>query len=174
MSPFEKITSDASGHWGCGAFTGTGKWFQYQWPGEWDTVHITVKELLPIVVAVAVWGHRWQGRTVRCLCDNAAVIAIIRSGSSKDPSAMHLLRCLFFFTARYQVVLVASHISGKRNEAGDRLSRDSLSFFFKLVPDAKKRPSVPPQELLDSLVVRKPDWTSPTWSVVLRHIFTRD
>ena len=137
-------------------------------------VHITVKELLPIVVAVTVWGHQWQGRTVRCLCDNAAIVTIIRSGSSKDPSAMHLLRCLFFFTTRYQVVLASAHIPGKCNEAADRLSRDSLSSFFQLVPDAKKRPSVLPQELLDALVIRKPDWTSLTWSVMLRHIVTRD
>ena len=128
VSPFKTITSNASGRWGCGAFTGTGDWFQYQWPGEWDTVHITVKELLPIVVAVAVWGHQRQGRTIHCLCDNAAVVAIIRSGSSKDRSAMHLLQCLFFFTARYQVVLASAHIPGKRNEAADRLSRDSLFF----------------------------------------------
>ena len=100
-----------------GAFTECGEWFQYRWPAEWESVHITVRELLPIVVSVAVWGHSWRGCTVRCRCDNAAVVAIIRSGSSRDPTAMHLMRCLFFITARYQIVLVPAHIPGKRNEA---------------------------------------------------------
>ena len=28
-------TSDASGHWGCGAFSSTGTWFQFRWPPAW-------------------------------------------------------------------------------------------------------------------------------------------
>ena len=41
------LTSDASDHWGCGAFTSSGNWFQFQWPPVWADVHITVKELPP-------------------------------------------------------------------------------------------------------------------------------
>ena len=84
-APAGTLTSDASGRWGCGAFAESGEWFQFCWPPEWEGVHITVKELLPIVVACAVWGHLWPGCTVRCLCDNVAVVAIIKSGTSKDP-----------------------------------------------------------------------------------------
>ena len=39
------MTSDASGSWGCGAFTSSGEWLQLQWPESWASVHITVKEL---------------------------------------------------------------------------------------------------------------------------------
>ena len=56
-TPVATITSDASGRWGCGAFTDRGEWFQFRWPAEWSSVHITAKELLPIVVACAVWGN---------------------------------------------------------------------------------------------------------------------
>ena len=63
-----------------------------------------------IVVSV-VWGHNWRGCTIRC--DNTAVVAIIQSGSSRDPTAMHLMRCLFFFTARFQIVLAPAHINFK-------------------------------------------------------------
>ena len=128
-APEATITSDASGRWGCGAFTDGGEWFQFRWPAEWEGVHITSKQLLPIVAACAVWGSLWQGCTVRCLCDNAAVVAIIRSGSSRDPCVMHLMRCLFFFVAHYQLVLSPVHIPGKQNEAADNLSRDALSLF---------------------------------------------
>ena len=62
--PGAVLTSDASSTWGCGAFTSSGEWFQLEWP---DThVHITVKELLPIVISTAVWGHKWAEKTVRC------------------------------------------------------------------------------------------------------------
>ena len=75
------FTSDASGSWGCGAFSSDGKWFQLRWPDHWRERHITVKELLPVVLSIAIWGHRWRGGAVRCRCDNAAVVAILRSGT---------------------------------------------------------------------------------------------
>ena len=53
------ITSDASGQWGCGAFSSDGEWFQLEWPDSWIGVHITIKELLPMVVAMAMWGKKW-------------------------------------------------------------------------------------------------------------------
>ena len=48
------LTSDASESWGCGAFMSDGQLFQLQLPACWDGVHITVKELLPIVLGIAV------------------------------------------------------------------------------------------------------------------------
>ena len=106
-----------------------------------------------------MWGHLWKGKTVRCLCDNAAVVAIIRSGSSKDPVAMHLMRCLFFFTAVYQLVLAPQHLPGKDNAAADHLSRDALSSFLQLVPNAHTEPTVLPGKLMQALVHQRPDWT---------------
>ena len=78
------VTSDASGSWGCGAFLDDGRWFQISWQGFWSQVHITVKELLPVVVACAVWGRTTQGNSIQIRCDNADVVAILRSGTSKD------------------------------------------------------------------------------------------
>ena len=34
------VTSDASGNWGCGAYTSTGEWFMLQWPLSWMRIHI--------------------------------------------------------------------------------------------------------------------------------------
>ena len=48
--PSSIVTSDASGNWGCGAFSGS-QWFQLAWPDCWAEVHITAKELVPIVLA---------------------------------------------------------------------------------------------------------------------------
>ena len=75
------VTLDASGHWGCGAYIGD-RWFQCQWPTDMVECHITIKDLIPVVMAAAIWGHEWVGKSVRFRCDNAAVVAILNSGSS--------------------------------------------------------------------------------------------
>ena len=33
-------------------------------------VHIAAKEMVPVVIALALWGKRWQGCTVLCQSDN--------------------------------------------------------------------------------------------------------
>ena len=168
--PQAVMTSDASGHWGCGAFSSAGDWFQCQRPQAWATVHITIKELLPVVLACAVWGQQWRGKTIRCRSDNAAVVAIINSGRSKGPLAMHLMRSLFFLTAGHSIALRAEHLPGRLNEAADALSRGNLPFFFQQVPAARQSPSRLPQELLDVLVVNQPDWTSTNWRSLFNSI----
>ena len=57
------LTSDASGAWGCGAFWHS-YWFQFQWSDSTREFHITVKELLPIVFATAVWGQHWENKNL--------------------------------------------------------------------------------------------------------------
>ena len=68
--PQVTLTSDASGGWGCGAYCGA-DWFQLQWAGPTADFHITIKELIPIVVAAALRGQQWVGTTVQARCDNA-------------------------------------------------------------------------------------------------------
>ena len=82
-SPGATIVSEVSGNWGCGAYCSQGEWFQCQWPKPWSPIQITIKELLPEIMSCALWGSTWKGMTVKCLCDNDAVVAIINSGRSK-------------------------------------------------------------------------------------------
>ena len=91
-SPDVVLTSDASGSWGCGVYWET-RWFQLQWQGLGESANygITVKELLPIVTAVAIWGRAWQGKTVVARCDNMAVVAIVNSGRSKMDKTLYLM-----------------------------------------------------------------------------------
>ena len=79
--PSHFLYSDASGSWGCGAFAGN-HWFQIQWRESWSQVHIAAKELVPIVVAIALWGHTWKGSRVCCYCDNIAVVFALNKGSA--------------------------------------------------------------------------------------------
>ena len=163
------LTSDASGSWGCGAFTSTGQWLQLQFPESWADIHITVKELLPIVLGAAVWGSKWKGLAVSCLCDNAAMVAIVNSGRSKMDRTMHLMRCLSFFLARWGVSMVCRHISGAQNGAADALSCGDVPSFQRLVPGADKAPTVIPDNLLQCLVLGTPDWTKVDWIALFGH-----
>jgi len=94
MSPSTEVVSDASGAFGCGAFSLSQGWFQIFWPQHWHPIHITAKELLPIVVAAAVWGHTWQRQRICFRTDNMAVVELLKSRTSRDSLLMHLLHCL--------------------------------------------------------------------------------
>ena len=74
-------------------------------------MHITIncKELIPIVLAAAVWGREWAGLTMQVRCDNAAVVADLNRDCSKDADVMHLLRCLAFIKAKFRFLMFASH-----------------------------------------------------------------
>ena len=60
-----KLVSDASGSWGCGAYLGN-RWFSLPWSScpAWAEVHISVQELLPLVISCAVWGVEIAGRHI--------------------------------------------------------------------------------------------------------------
>ena len=88
----------------------------------------------------------WCGASVRCRCDSAAVVAIIRC---KDELAMHLLRCLFFFVAAFDIKLWSVHVPGVCNGAADALSRDNHTSFLA---QARRQADVIPPEMLEVLV----------------------
>jgi hypothetical protein len=133
-------TSDASGKWGCRAFYDRQcHWFQ----------------LIPIVLAAAIWGREWSGLTVQAQCDNAAVVTDLNQDCSKNADVMHLLRSSAFIKAKF---IVASHIPGKDSHLADALSRDNHSYFLSNHPLASKSPSPLSQELLDGHTTPKAPW----------------
>ena len=171
--PAVSVVSDASGSWGCGAYWGA-HWFQRKWKGPSGDWPITPKELLPILLAVAVWGREWKGRLVTCHCDNMAVVSVVNSGYSKDSTVMHLLRCLFFMAAHFDTCIKAVHVPGVINVAADALSRDNHTQFLQVVPGARQHPTQIPQGLVDLLVIDQTDWTSPHWTQLFGDCLVRD
>ena len=62
-APHIFVTPDASGTWGCGVYVGE-HWFQYQWPQDMQDCHnMSIKALIPVVAAAAIWEHRWVGKS---------------------------------------------------------------------------------------------------------------
>jgi len=164
--PHHHLYSDASGGFGCGALWGT-QWFQFKWPQSYAEVTIAPKELVPIVMACMIWGSCWQGKVVHVHSDNEAVVSVLNSGYSKDEQMMHLVRCLFFILAVWDISLFACHLPGVLNVAADAISRDNLPLLFLKVPDVSRQATPLPQALVDLLVTVQPDWTSRSWS----HLF---
>lgn len=172
-TPSVCVTSDASGSWGCGAFVGS-DWFSCQWGVCWNDVHITIKELLPIILASALWGRRWSGQRVLFRCDNAAVVAIVNSGRSKNGLAMHLARALFLLGAVYKFTFRARHLPGNINKAADALSRNNVPLFLQLLPQASSSPTLIPATLHKVLIMAVPNWLSHDWRVLFSSILNMD
>lgn len=65
--------SDASSSQGYGALNDSSEWFQVKWPTSWSPHHIAAKEMVPVVIALVVWGTHWKvlrrvGHVKCCLC----------------------------------------------------------------------------------------------------------
>lgn len=163
-SPAVQVISDASGSFGCGAILGSAQWLQIPWPGSWSSVNIVVKELVPIVVAAAVWGRSWYKALVEFHSDNMAVVEIVRKRSARDPLTHHLLRCFYFYAAFYQFDYCIEHVPGVDNMLADAISRDNLPLFRSFLPQAR-RIGVP-LPVLNLLITQLPDWGSEPWTLL--------
>ena len=170
-TPSVEVISDASGSFGCGAFSISHGWFQLEWPASWQDTNIAVKELVPIVIAAALWGDKWRRSCVCFKCDNVAVVEILRSRTARDPLLMHLLRCVVFYAAVFGFQLIANHVPGVMNTAADAISRDNTDLFLSLVPQI---PQVTiPKPVLDLLVTKRPNWGSQEWTSLFVSSLTR-
>ena len=156
------IATDASGSWGCAAHWGP-RWFQLPWDGKSSALPIAVKELVPIIIAAAVWGPEWRHDTVTCRCDNQTVTAALAARSSRNTSMMHLLRCLFFIEAVFEFNLTCVHLPGVENTRADALSRNDVASFRSQVPGADQHPQPLPTQLVEALLNPELDWLSTTW-----------
>ena len=161
-NPSDHVYSDASGLFGCGAFDTRIGWFQFQWRNEWTDRSIATKELIPVVVAAALWGRSWEGRHVCFHSDNMTVVSIITKRSARDLHLLALLRCLFFLASFYKFHYSARYIPGVINTAADALSRMPITDFSPFVPQipAHEVPGV----VMDLLVHQIPDWICPAWT----------
>ena len=88
-----------------------------------NQLHINCLELLAIVIATKIWGHKIKGKQILIFCDNEASVYVINSGSTKDTFMQNCLRELCYIEAIYQFEIKAKHIVGEENRLADYLSR---------------------------------------------------
>ena len=77
------VASDASSNWEAGALC-LPSWFYFEWSQTLRASSIQVKELVPVVVAAALFGRYWKGKLVAFSVDNQAVVEIINKSHSKE------------------------------------------------------------------------------------------
>ena len=133
--PDFQVSSDAAGSLGYEAIFNT-KWFCSAWSMEQRSLSIAYKELFPIVVAAALWGSQWVSRRVEFLCDNESVVAVLKSGSSRDQHFMRLLRHLSLLAIHQAFMFTASSVRGLANPVADSLSRFQFQRFHRLSPSS--------------------------------------
>ena len=140
------VTSDALGAWGCRAWHKT-QWFQIPWDKSTQSLQIAIKEMIPIIVAVCIWGHKWSRRKVIARCDNTAVVAVLSHCYSKDYVLMQLMRCLFFIEAVNSFQIQGQHIPGSLNSLADNLPKNKSDKFYSKMPCHAPHASKLPQPL---------------------------
>lgn len=84
-------------------------------------------ELLTVVIACKLWGHRWSRLRILVYCDNQATVAVINSHKSRNSFLNDCLRELWLLAAIHDFELRAVHLEGQSNRAADLLSRWHLS-----------------------------------------------
>ena len=160
--PSHHVYSDASGNFGCGAFCDRIGWFQEQWPPSWSLIDIAPKELLPIVIAAALWGHLWTGSHVCFHSDNMAVVAVLAKRTANDPLLIQLL--CYFYSAYHGFHYTAVHIPGSLNIAADALSRGVIHDFTSFIPQITLTSTTVPSLVRDTLINKTPDWLWDNWT----------
>ena len=88
-----------------------------------QSLSIVHLEMLNALVALRIWAHYWRDTVVSIKCDNMAVVAILNSLKSKDLFLLACARNIWAITAKFNITLRVTHISGKRNVLADILSR---------------------------------------------------
>ena len=105
----------------------------------WRERSIATLELIPIVIAAALWGPQWHSQVVLFHSDNVAVVCDINRMFSSNSSLIHLLRCLSFYAAYFGFHFKAEHVPGVKNSAADALSCNNVHLFLSLVPQVLAR-----------------------------------
>jgi len=137
---------------GCGCYFG-GNWAYCPWPVQWQgqpiLSDITFLEMVPVLLAIWLWGVFLRDRKIKFHIDNLGLVEVINKQSSKSKRLMFLVRTFVLLVMKYSVVFKAVHISSKSNYIADAISRKQFHRLQQLAPEAQASPeSVPPEFLL--------------------------
>jgi len=125
-APAMQLYMDASSTLGYGAYW-QGHWFKSKWTTNQQEYSIQWKELYVIVAAAQTGGQLWSQKPILFYCYNQAVTEIWRTGTSRSPELMHLIRSLYFIAANNNFTLLFTHIQGSDNNMLSLASRWSVS-----------------------------------------------
>ena len=131
-------------------------WIQAPYSKKWQKCHITVLELFPILVLIAIFGKNFKNSTIIFYTDNMAVKHILTKLTSKDSTIMLLVRKLVLLLTELNIDLRSRHIKGTKNILSDRISRFQTTDALLTEHNMKLLPETIPDEWMptDSLLER--------------------
>ena len=101
-------------------------------------LHISVREMYPIILAVELWAAEIQNKHIQFHCDNIAIVYAINKQTAKDPNLMKLVRRQVVQALIFNMRFEAVHIPGLKNVLADKLSRFQITEFRNLAPHMDK------------------------------------
>ena len=127
-----------------------------QWPYKWNNTEIlkdiTYLELIPIALAVFLWGNIMKNKKVLFFSDNEAVVCILNNKTSKSERVMSLPRRIVYWTLVSNILLKSKHLPSVDNSIADSLSRGQVKRFRQLAPMAEEFPTAIPIEFWNLLL----------------------
>jgi len=88
------------------------------------------------VVAAYIWGPHWALWHIKVLCDKESAVAVLSSGTSRDPVLTFLLRYLALLAVCHSFSFTATSVR-KSNQIVDALSHFQFQQFRHLAPHAE-------------------------------------
>lgn len=146
-----KLFTDSSGSpdLGCGAFFNN-HWCQLAWPSSIANSplirNLAFLELIPVVLALYLWGDQLKNKRIIFYIDNLALVSILNKNSSKDKSIMKLVRHVVLITMLKNIQFKAFHIETSQNQIADALSRFQMHRFRTVAQYADMFPTQIPEE----------------------------
>ena len=129
--PDEEFASDSC-LTGCGGVSGS-EYFHAEFPAFIQDLelHINALELLTIVIALKIWGHKFKGKRLLVNCDNLSSCLVLNKGSTKCSFMQACLREICFLAAVGEFEIKAKHIEGVNYRLPDLLSRWELDAKYR-------------------------------------------
>lgn len=150
--------SAGSAEFGCGCFF-NGKWAFFKWPQVWYgtevLLDITFLEMVPVLLAVLLWGVDMKRNKILLHIDNEALVSVINKQSSKSKRLMKLIREFILMAMKLDIVFKAVHVSSKSNDIADAISRMQWDRLKRLAPGASKEPEPIPSSFLSLILGMK-------------------
>ncbi|KAK6185508.1 hypothetical protein SNE40_007726 [Patella caerulea] len=150
--------SSGNGLLGCGAYF-AGQWVYFGWPKAWENksilADITFLELVPIVIALELWGFRFSNKRLLLHVDNMALVRILNTCTSKSKRVMSLIRPLLMVFLKHNIVFRATHVRSQDNGICDSISRQQWERFRQLAPEADENPLNVPNNIIEKIYSMK-------------------
>ncbi|KAK6170386.1 hypothetical protein SNE40_018795 [Patella caerulea] len=151
-----QLFTDSAGRYdlGCGAYL-SGQWTYFQWPLCWKNSAIisdvTFLELVPIFIAISVWGEKLANKKITFNVDNMALVTILNKCTSKSKRIMQLLRPFLLYALKNNIIFRSRHLSSCSNAISDSISRKQWTRFRSLAPAADVNPQPIPDYTLNTI-----------------------